>query len=141
MIAVLLLSTKTFFRDAARRLQTLPAASLGIGFLYFLVLPFAVVLLLVTVIGIPIGLLLLCTYIFSFVFVQSITAILLAKCLEASRHAQYHIGMLLLISLLAILLLHTLTLLPLGWLFTAVIECGAQGALLATAYERYQKVR
>jgi hypothetical protein len=56
-----------------------PGKSFLNGFLYFILLPIISIVCFITVIGIPIGFLLVALYIFSFVFAKIITLIILSE--------------------------------------------------------------
>ena len=85
LIIFLLLFGRKFFKDASQKLEKNVWKSFGFGVLYFILTPIAAILLLITVIGIPLGLLTGAMYAFSFVFACPIIAMILT-CFAEKRH-------------------------------------------------------
>lgn len=141
-IALLLLVTKTFFRDAAKRLRTAPGLSLLTGFLYFLLMPVVVLVFFLTIIGMPLGLMFMAGYVFSIVFAKPLTAIVLAKWMEASRGKPLHGVLLFLLSSGILIVLKLLMIIPfVGWLLLLLAVCAAFGAVAMTKFEKFKKIR
>lgn len=142
LIAVLMLATKTFFVDAAKRLRGMWGRSLLLGLLYFLLMPVIIFLFCASLIGLPIGLLLLTSYIFSWVFSKPLTAIVLTKLYETTRKKPLHGGLSYLLTLLVFIILKLLFIVPiLGWLAIVLAVCMSFGAIMMTKYDRFLKVR
>ncbi len=142
LIALLLLATKTFFRDAAKKLRTAPGLSLLTGFLYFLLTPVIVLIFFLTIIGIPLGLFLMTGYVFSVAFSKPLTAIVLAKWMEGSRGKPLHGVLVFLLSVGILILLKLLIVVPfLGWALMLVAVCSAFGAVAMTKFEKFKKIR
>ncbi len=142
IIVLLLLLTKTFFRDTAKRLRASPGRSLLVGVLYFLLTPIAVLVCFGTVIGIPIGLLLLAGYAFSIIFAKPLTAIVLARWIELTYKKPLHGAVFCLLSIVLFLILKLLFIVPfLGWLLLVLAVCMSFGALSMTKWERFLKIR
>ncbi|MBI5794645.1 hypothetical protein HZA87_06245 [Candidatus Uhrbacteria bacterium] len=142
LIALLLLATKTFFRDAAKKLRAAPGLSLLTGFLYFLLTPVIVLIFFLTIIGIPLGLLLMTGYVFSVAFSKPLTAIVLAKWMEGSRGKPLHGVLVFLLSVGILIILKLLIVVPfLGWVLMLVAVCGAFGAVAMTKFEKFKKIR
>jgi hypothetical protein len=68
-----------FIRKTAEIVSNNPGKSFLNGFLYFVLLPIISIVCFITVIGMPIGFLLVTLYIFSFVFAKVITLIILSE--------------------------------------------------------------
>ena len=118
--------------QAGERLNQEPTRSLGYGAAYFIGLPILVVLLLVTVIGIPIALLFLALYAFSLLFGLSITSVVAAKAMKIKyNYKHWGTWMLVLVSAGVFVVLKLLTLIPfIGWLFYLIVLVVAFGAIL-----------
>ena len=118
--------------QAGERLNQEPARSLGYGAAYFIGLPILVVILMVTVIGIPIGLLFLALYAFSWIFGLSITSVVAAKAMKIKyNYQQWGTWMLVLVSAGIFVVLKLLSLIPfIGWLFYLIVLAVAFGAIL-----------
>lgn len=142
LIALLLFATKTFFRDAAKRLRTSPGRSLLYGFLYFVATPFILFLLFITLAGIPIAFFLATGYVFSLIFAKPLTAIVLAKWIEQSLKAPLHGILLFLLSVGILIVLKLLFFIPVfGWITLLLAVCGSYGAIIMMKWERFLKVR
>ncbi len=72
-----------FFGRAATLLKEAPGKSFLYGVLYFLLMPFVIILSFITIVGIPVGLLGLMTYIFSFVFAKLVVLVVFYKLILA----------------------------------------------------------
>ncbi|MDD2565431.1 MAG: hypothetical protein PHZ26_00255 [Candidatus Gracilibacteria bacterium] len=70
---------ENMFMGIATNLENKPGKSFLYGLIYFAIIPFAILLLLMSIIGIPFGLLLLVVYIFSFVFYKLVTVSVFAS--------------------------------------------------------------
>lgn len=117
---------------AAAKLNNEPLRALVYGIVYFLGLPIVIFLLMLTVIGIPIGLLTLALYIFSWVFGLSMASVITAKVIKIKyNHQQWGTWMLVLVSMGVFTVLKVITLIPfIGWLGYLFIVAFAFGALL-----------
>lgn len=141
VILLLTLLTKNFFTDTAKRLQAQPGRSLLYGLLSIVLIPTASVLLFATVIGIPLGLLLLAIYGFSLFFLTAMSAVVLAKLLQMFYRRKWSRGKLFFVSVGVFIVLRLLVLVPiLGWLFKTVVLLGCLGALLMTKWEKMRKI-
>ncbi len=133
-VTVLLLTflAPGFTRLAGTRLAGSFWPKTGIGFLYFLATPPLALLLMITLIGFPLGLFLLFLYFFSLVFAAPLSAAVLVRWLEVRRYAEWSRGRLALLGLAIMVAIKLLLLIPLvGWLLVLVPVCAAFGALLA----------
>lgn len=140
-ILVFVLLTKTFFRDAAKRVLKTPWRDLWYGFLYFAVMPIIAFLLLITVIGIPFALLAGVAYIFSFVFALPVASVLTAWVIDQKYAKGWSKTKLFLAATGCYLLLKILGLIPvIGWIPVVLAVLIAFGALLQIKVERLKKV-
>ncbi|MDD5751333.1 MAG: polymer-forming cytoskeletal protein [Candidatus Peribacteraceae bacterium] len=142
IILLLLLLTKTYFPDSARALLKHPWMSLLYGFLYFAATPIAALLFLITVIGAPVGLLLLMIYLFAFIFAKPLTALVLAELIAVRYKKSWGKLTLLLLAVICYLALKIVGFIPvIGWIaVTATVFC-AFGALITTKWAKFAKVR
>ncbi len=98
-------------------------------------------LLIISVIGLPLGLFVLFGYLFSIFFALSLTAIVLARWLERRRLSEWGQTAVFFASLGLFVALEVLAMVPLlGWLIVAVLACGAFGALVVTEWQVYRQV-
>ncbi len=135
-ILILCLLPKKIFVPAVDNLRQSPLKNLGIGVLYVLVTPFLILFLLITVLGIPIGLLLAFVFGATLLFSKSLSAVLLAKWVERRKVASWSRPSLFLASVGILLLLKMAGSVPAaGWLLVALVVCTCLGSLMAGAWE------
>ncbi len=144
-IGVFQLATRTFFIDAALALRKQTGFSLLWGVLYFLVTPLIILLLLITLIGIPLAVALALCYVISLLFAQVLTAMVLARWAEvqwpANKRKRWHPAGVFFAALGIWILLKLLWVIPvIGWLVVIVAVFAGYGALLSVKVERYKKV-
>ncbi len=141
VLALFVFLTKTLFVDAGKYAVANPWWSLLWGFLYLVLTPIAIVLLLVTIIGIPFGLLLLALYGFSFLFFVPIASVVLAHWVNITYRMRWGRGALFGISVVMLLALKLLVFIPiLGWLIRAVLVLLCLGAYMAVKWKRMKKI-
>lgn len=105
--------------------------SLGYGLLYFIGVPVVAVIAFVTVIGVPIGFMLLFGYIFSIVLATVISSVLASNWLNNRNNYQWSYWKLVFAALGLFMLFKLISLLPFaGWLIMFVVSCIAFGAIL-----------
>jgi len=142
VILLLLLLTKTFFPDTARILLKKPWKSLLYGFLFFAVTPMAVFLFLITIIGAPVGLLIMAMYVFAFIFAKPLTALVLAQTIAVRYKKHWGKTMVFFLAVILYLALKIVGLIPIvGWIAVAASICFAFGALMMTKWAKFAKVR
>ena len=142
VILLLLLLSKTFFPDAARALLKKPWASLLYGFVFFAVTPIAGLLFLITLIGAPIGLLILVAYMFSILFAKTLTALVLAQAFVLHYKKNWGKVTLFFLALAFYIALKIIGLIPvLGWIVCVATIFFAFGALLTTKWAKFSKIR
>lgn len=141
VILALVLLAPNFFSKAAEPLQESFWKHVGIGFLYFVATPAVALLLILSVIGLPLGLFVLFGYIFSIVFAVALTAIVLAKWLERRKLSEWGRAACFFASLGLFVALEVLSMVPLlGWLIVVVLACAAFGALMVTEWQVFRQV-
>lgn len=105
--------------------------SLGWGLLFLIVVPLATLLLLLSIIGIPLGLLLLFSYIGLIILATIITSVVVANWLNNRFNYHWSYWQLVMSALALFILFKLLTFTPfLGWFIMMVLACIAFGALL-----------
>lgn len=142
VILLLILLTRTYFADAARELRSRPGRSAWHGFLFLVLTPVAAVLAFITLVGFPIGMLLMVAYILTLVFSRIASSIVLAKWLELQWNTKWGNAMTFLWSMIAYVALKIISWIPfLGWMvhFAVILLC--IGALMITKYRKWQQVR
>jgi len=141
-IMVLALLTKTMFADAAKQLRAAFWQSALYGFLYFIVTPIVVLILLVSVVGIPVSLFSGVLYGFSIYFAKPLTAMVIAQWIEVRHKRKWGYWPFVGMSILMFLGLKLLGCVPLvGWVICLLLVCAAFGALMVTKWQRFQKAR
>ena len=112
------------------------------GFLFFAVTPLVALFFLITVIGIPVGIFVAAMYVFSIVFAKPIAALTFARALEIWWKKGWGKIWIFLLSLVLYIALKILSVIPvIGWLVVVVAVFFAFGALLATKWAKWEKVR
>ena len=122
------------FRDAADTAQKEPMRSLGYGFLYFAAVPVAVAMLLVSVVGIPVGLIVLTFYILFLTLANIITALVGAHWIDQRKGYNWRPIQLVLVALGLLVVLKLLGFIPfLGWIAKIVAVFIAFGAIVGNS--------
>jgi len=105
--------------------------SLGLGFLFFIGVPIAITLLLITIIGVPIGLILMASFVVLVLLATVITSLVIANWYNEKFGHNWNYWKIVLSAMLMFILLKLVSFTPfLGWLIMIVIACIAFGALL-----------
>lgn len=89
LLIYLLLFAKKFFINIAQNFEKNIWKNFGLGFLYFALTPVIVLILFITLIGFPVGLVLMFLYIISFVLLVPLTAIVLAHVWKNKSKAKW----------------------------------------------------
>ncbi len=122
-----------FFSRAVEKVQHEPVRAFGYGFLYFAVVPVAIALVLITVVGIPVGLIALFFYLLFLALANVITALAGAHWWKMRQGYQWNFWKTVLAALGVLVLLKLLWFLPfVGWLAKLLAVCTAFGAILLT---------
>lgn len=119
------------FRDAAGTAQAEPVRSLGYGFLYFAVVPVAVAFMFVSVVGIPVGLIVLLFYVLFLTLANIITALVGAHWIDRRKGYNWRPLQLVFAALGLLVLLKLLGFIPfLGWIVKIAAVLIVFGAIL-----------
>lgn len=121
------------FQRAGNSLDHSLLKSLGYGFLFFIGVPLAVGLLLITVIGIPVGVLLMLSYITLVLLATVITSLVTANWYNHRFEHDWTYWQTVWAAFAVFVLFKMISLTPFwGWLIMILIACIAFGALLRT---------
>jgi cytoskeletal protein CcmA (bactofilin family) len=105
--------------------------SLGYGLLYWIGVPVAAAIAFITVIGVPVGLLLLTGYVILLLLATVITSVVAANWLNNRSATHWNYWRIVFVSLGIFVVLKILTLTPFfGWLIMIALACIAFGAIL-----------
>jgi len=141
-IGLLMFLTKNFFINAAKYLHKQQWMSLLIGFLYFILTPILVVLLAVTVIGIPLAIAVLLSYVIAMFFSSTLTSMVLARWVETKYKKKWHPVTVFFLAMGIFIGLKILLVIPfLGWILNMVLVFMGIGSLIAMKHAVYMKAR
>lgn len=105
--------------------------SLGYGFLYFIAVPIAAVIAFITVIGVPIGVLLVFGYVALLILASVITSLAVAHWINNRNNYQWHYWRMALTAFGIFILLKLLSSTPfIGWLLILLLTCMTFGGIL-----------
>ena len=139
---LLMFATRTYFADAGKLLNKKPGRTFLWGLAYFVGVPVTIIVLMVTIIGIPFGLSLLALFLITVFFAKILTAMVLERVLEIRMKRKWKMWPAFFITLGIYVVLKIISFIPiLGWLACAVLCMMAFGALMITKYDRYLKIR
>ncbi|MBK6929570.1 MAG: hypothetical protein IPH12_01425 [Saprospirales bacterium] len=130
LIVILLLLFERFFRRAGEGLPAQWLHRFGMGMLYLIGLPVAVIFLFISVIGIPVGLFALFFYLFSLLFAPSLSAAVAANAVEQYQGYTWNRGQRILAAMGLLAAVHLLSWIPfIGVLLTLVVIGIALGGI------------
>ncbi len=130
------------FQSTGVYLANTPLKSLGFGLLYFIVFPFAILLLFISIIGIPIAVLLFFLYLFSISCGLVITSLALANFANYKLQKHWSKWMLLLTAIIILILLHLILLIPfIGFLVITLLTCASYGGLILKFIDRRNQTK
>jgi hypothetical protein len=105
--------------------------SFGIGFLYFIVVPIIAIIAFVTIIGVPIGVLLLLSYIFLIVLAAVITSLVIAHWFNNRNSYAWKYWRIVFVAFFIFVLVKFIAATPfVGWVFIMLLTCMAFGGIL-----------
>jgi len=140
LLAVTLLVRRPFQR-AGEHLGQHVWMDLGLGAAYFVVTPVAAVVLMVTVIGLPLGGLLMAGYVISLFLTKSLPGLVLAYWLANRSKQRWSIGKVFWVAFGLMAALQVIGLIPIiGWLVNLAALLVTFGAMLVAKYELFKKV-
>jgi len=109
---------------------------LGIGIGFLLVAPIAAIILLVSLVGAPIGLILLAGYIATLYMAEIFASLVMAIWLAERRKAKWSKAMLFLVSFGILVLLNLIQLIPIaGWIATGILIFAVVGSTLVVKWK------
>jgi hypothetical protein len=116
--------------------------SLGFGFLFWIGVPVAAAIVCVTIVGVPVGILLLFSYIILALFAGTITAVVAANWLDSRSLAKWSCWRMVFVALGIFIVFRIVSLTPFfGWFIFALLVCIAFGSILLNVnWRRYQRV-
>jgi hypothetical protein len=128
-------------KKAGEKVYSSIPKSLGYGFLFWIGVPIAAAVAFITVIGVPVGLILLGCYIILALSATTIVAVVAANWLHSRSRAKWGFWKLVFIALGIFMLLKIVTFTPFfGWLLLIVLVCIASGAILLSINWRRKPV-
>ena len=137
MVAVLVWLLDAFFGRACRDLPAQWLNRFGTGVLYVIGLPVAMILLFITVVGIPFGLFALFLYLFTLIFAYALTATVGTYALEQYRKLSWSKGQRILVGIAILLGLKIIAWIPvLGFLLVAIAAAVAFGSIIRAIFSR-----
>ena len=137
VIALSVVLLKGTFRLAGETLHSSYLQSTGVGLLACLLLPLAAILAFVTVLGIPVGMVLMTMFVFSLLFGRVVAAMTFAAGLERRQGAQWSTGRLVLVSIGIYAAIKVVSVIPLiGWVAVLLAVLAGYGSLLLGLWNR-----
>jgi hypothetical protein len=141
-IGILLLLTRTFFVDAAKKLVKQPFMSFVKGLLYLVATPAIIVIVALTIVGIPLAVVAALLYAVSLMLAKAMTSVLAVRFVQLRGGYKWGPWAIFGLSIAAYLALKLIMIIPvLGWLVCFVVTSMAFGAILMTKWEKAKKVR
>lgn len=123
-------------KSAANRVFESTGKSFGYGVLFFLLVPLAAVILCITIIGIPLGLLVLMAYGVLALLASVISAVVIANWFNNRRNKHWKNIHISLVALLSFIVLKLVSFIPfLGWVFMFITAGIAFGSIIITVRE------
>ncbi|GAL85334.1 hypothetical protein MYP_2563 [Sporocytophaga myxococcoides] len=130
------------FQSTGVYLANTPVKSLGYGLIYFIVFPFAILLLFISIIGIPIAVLLFVLYLFSVSCGLVIVSLALANFANYKLQKHWSKWMLLLAAIIILIILHLILLIPfIGFLIITLLTCASYGGLILNFIDKRNRTR
>ena len=138
-LAIILLNFgfRKLFSESAGQLKDNPSKSLGYGLIFLFGIPLIVGLSFLIIIGIPLGLMLLCLYIFSLLFGHLVGSLMAAHYLNNRNHNSWNFWTLSILALGIAVIIRLVTFLPiLGLIISIFIIAASYGALILSLLQR-----
>ena len=135
MALVMILLTEYLFsstmKNAADSVYNKTLPSLGLGFLFFIAFPVAAIVALVSIIGIPLGLIMILSYLILILLATVITSVVAANWYNNRYEKNWNYWRISLPAFGIFILLKPLSLMPfVGWLVLTLISCISFGGIL-----------
>jgi cytoskeletal protein CcmA (bactofilin family) len=145
MLVIVLLQylLTSLFRKAGNKMYDNALRSFGTGFLFFVGMPFLILLAFISLVGIPVGLVLLFLYTTALLICGSFTAVVVANwfgnLMEGSDHRFWELVWM---AMGAFVLLRLILSIPLfGWVLFPLLVCMAAGSVLCSIDWKRRKTR
>lgn len=143
LVLLITLLEPRIFRRAAEHLSKNVWKDLGLGAAYFILTPIVAIILMATVVGLPVGGLVMAGYVVSLFLTKTLPAVVLAHWLanRSSNKTAWKISKVFWVGLGLMVALQLIGLIPIvGWLINAAALLTTTGALLVAKYEAFRKV-
>ncbi len=115
-------------------------ASLGIGFLYFIITPIIILITFLTIIGIPVGIFLSFFYVIIILLATTTSSIVASNWFNNRFNKEWKFGHLCFTALGIFIILKLIALMPIvGWLVTILCVCISVGAIIITIYNQQKQ--
>jgi hypothetical protein len=139
-IIVTMLLTKKYFGESVKYAMKKPWVCVGYGLVFFVVTPILGVLLMITIIGIPLGASVFALYGFSIVFALPLTAIVAAKWCEIKYKKKWNKVAFFFVAVGVYLILKIVGFIPIiGWIAVMLAVLLAFGAMLQAKIALWKK--
>lgn len=144
MALVMILLTEYLFsatmKNAANSVYNKTLPSLGFGFLFFIACPIAAIIALVSIIGIPLGLIMIFSYIILMLLATVITSVVAANWYNNQYEKNWNYWRICCAAFGIFILLKLLLLMPfVGWVILTLISCIAFGGIILNVNWRGRK--
>lgn len=122
-------------KRAAEEASVHTVRSAGYGFLFLISVPFAAFILILTFIGLPLGILLMIAYGVVIILATVISSVILANWFNNRNNRSWGVWLISLIGFLIFVILKSITIIPvLGWLLMLFMACMAFGSIIASLW-------
>ena len=132
---------RKFFPKAANQVNENLWRSMGFGLIYLFGIPLLIFICFIVLVGIPVGLFLLCIYVFSLLFGHLIVSLITTYYLNNRNDKSWNFWTISVLALAIAIILRLITLLPiLGFVFSVFIIAVAFGAIYLAIAEPYKRI-
>lgn len=141
LIIILVFGFGKYFDRGAEIAKAELLKSFGMGVLYVISVPVLITILMITVIGIPLGILTLVFYLFTLVFAPGFASVLIGNRLRQHYHKSWNNWMIILVSTGVFIVLWLVLLIPfLGWLVGIFLVGASFGSTLMAVFRGEPKI-
>ena len=142
LMLIVVLATKKSLPAVARKISKAKWKCTALGLAYIAMLPLVALLFMGTVVGLPIGLLLIIIYGFHLFFALPFTALIVTKWFELKRKYKWNKPTYFFACVGAYILIKSLAFVPVvGWIAVFLLVCTAFGAGIMAKWEALEKIR
>ncbi len=140
IVLMLIVFVPKFLEGAAKSSSEHPFSTFLTGFISLIAAPIGCVILMMTLIGFPLGISLFFSYLFLLLFLQPIAAVLLAHLISSRQDWELSKDKMVALVLACLLLIAVVTGLPyLGSLASFFLMCFSAGALLQSIHQKWSE--